>query len=127
LDLCRLVSATGKLIADAQHAALAIAEGCTWVTPATVTSPDSRRTVCLGTISSYNRRHPNCGQASTPADERVDREITPAGRLLLPAEDPFLFRRGALQVSNGKKPMGQLTRVAGTLLDEAKKHFQSPT
>jgi hypothetical protein len=41
-----------------------------------VTSPDSRRTVSLGTISSYNRRHPNCGQASTPADERVDREIT---------------------------------------------------
>ena len=32
LELCRLVSATGKLVADAQHAALAIAEGCTWVT-----------------------------------------------------------------------------------------------
>jgi hypothetical protein len=32
LQLCRLVSATGKLVADAQHAALAIAEGCTWVT-----------------------------------------------------------------------------------------------
>jgi hypothetical protein len=51
----------------------------------------------------------------------------PAGRLLLPAEDLFFFRRGALQVSNGKKPMGQLTRVAGTLVDQAKKHFQSPT
>src|SRR5215469_9467302 len=32
LELCRLVSASGKLVADAQHAALAIAEGCTWVT-----------------------------------------------------------------------------------------------
>jgi len=32
LQLCRSVSAQGKLIADAQHAALAIAEGCTWVT-----------------------------------------------------------------------------------------------
>jgi toxin-antitoxin system PIN domain toxin len=32
LELCRLVAATGKLVADAQHAALAIAEGCTWVT-----------------------------------------------------------------------------------------------
>ncbi len=32
LELCRLVSAAGKLVADAQHAALAIAEGCTWVT-----------------------------------------------------------------------------------------------
>lgn len=32
VELCRLVSATGKLVADAQHAALAIAEGCTWVT-----------------------------------------------------------------------------------------------
>jgi hypothetical protein len=30
--LCRAVGATGKLVADAQHAALAIAEGCTWVT-----------------------------------------------------------------------------------------------
>lgn len=30
--LCRAVSATGKLVADAQHAALAIATGCTWVT-----------------------------------------------------------------------------------------------
>lgn len=30
--LCRAAGATGKLIADAQHAALAIAEGCTWVT-----------------------------------------------------------------------------------------------
>jgi uncharacterized protein len=29
--LCRAVGATGKLVADAQHAALAIAEGCTWV------------------------------------------------------------------------------------------------
>ncbi len=29
--LCRLVGATGKLVADAQHAALAITEGCTWV------------------------------------------------------------------------------------------------
>ena len=31
-SLCRATSATGKLVADAQHAALAIAEGCTWVT-----------------------------------------------------------------------------------------------
>jgi toxin-antitoxin system PIN domain toxin len=30
--LCRAVGATGKLVADAQHAALAIAEGSTWVT-----------------------------------------------------------------------------------------------
>ena len=30
--LCRAVQATGKLVADAQHAALAISEGCTWVT-----------------------------------------------------------------------------------------------
>jgi len=29
--LCRAVVATGKLVSDAQHAALAIAEGCTWV------------------------------------------------------------------------------------------------
>ncbi len=32
LELWRLASAAGKLVADAQHAALAIAEGCTWVT-----------------------------------------------------------------------------------------------
>ena len=32
LEMCRLVSATGKRVADAQHAVLAIAEGCTWVT-----------------------------------------------------------------------------------------------
>jgi uncharacterized protein len=31
-DLCRGVAATGKLVADAQHAALALSEGCTWVT-----------------------------------------------------------------------------------------------
>jgi toxin-antitoxin system PIN domain toxin len=31
-DLCRAVNAGGKLVADAQHAALAMAEGCTWVT-----------------------------------------------------------------------------------------------
>lgn len=30
--LCRAVEATGKMVSDAQHAALAIAEGCTWVT-----------------------------------------------------------------------------------------------
>jgi toxin-antitoxin system PIN domain toxin len=30
--LCRSSGAVGKLVADAQHAALAIAEGCTWVT-----------------------------------------------------------------------------------------------
>jgi hypothetical protein len=30
--LCRAASATGKIVADAQHAALAISEGCTWVT-----------------------------------------------------------------------------------------------
>ncbi len=30
--LCRAVGATGKLVADAQHAALAIAEGCTFAT-----------------------------------------------------------------------------------------------
>jgi toxin-antitoxin system PIN domain toxin len=29
--LCRAVGAAGKLVADAQHAALAITEGCTWV------------------------------------------------------------------------------------------------
>ena len=29
--LCSATGATGKLVADAQHAALAIAEGCTWV------------------------------------------------------------------------------------------------
>ena len=29
--LCRAVGATGKLVPDAQHAALAIAEGSTWV------------------------------------------------------------------------------------------------
>src|SRR5262245_50855095 len=32
LALCRATSATGKTVADAQHAALAIAEGCTWIT-----------------------------------------------------------------------------------------------
>ncbi len=32
LTLCRAASAAGKLVADAQHAALAITEGCTWVT-----------------------------------------------------------------------------------------------
>jgi len=31
-DLARATKATGKLYADAQHAAIAIAEGCTWVT-----------------------------------------------------------------------------------------------
>lgn len=30
--LCRLTGATGKLVADAQHAAVAMAAGCTWVT-----------------------------------------------------------------------------------------------
>lgn len=30
--LCRAVDATGKQVADAQHAAVAIAEGATWVT-----------------------------------------------------------------------------------------------
>jgi uncharacterized protein len=30
--LCRATNATGKLVADAQHAALAMAQGCTWVT-----------------------------------------------------------------------------------------------
>jgi toxin-antitoxin system PIN domain toxin len=30
--LCRAASVTGKMVADAQHAALAISEGCTWVT-----------------------------------------------------------------------------------------------
>jgi toxin-antitoxin system PIN domain toxin len=30
--LCRAVDATGKHVADAQHAAVAIAEGATWVT-----------------------------------------------------------------------------------------------
>jgi toxin-antitoxin system PIN domain toxin len=32
IRLCRATGATGKLVADAQHAALALAEGCTWVT-----------------------------------------------------------------------------------------------
>ena len=31
-DLCRRTNAAGKLVADAQHAAIAIAEECTWVT-----------------------------------------------------------------------------------------------
>jgi toxin-antitoxin system PIN domain toxin len=31
-DLCRQTKAVGKLVADAQHASVAIAEGCTWVT-----------------------------------------------------------------------------------------------
>ena len=31
-SLCRRASATGKLVADAQHAAVAMAEGCTLVT-----------------------------------------------------------------------------------------------
>ena len=31
-ELCRGTSATGKLVADAQHAAVAIEHGCTWVT-----------------------------------------------------------------------------------------------
>jgi uncharacterized protein len=31
-DLCRATRATGDLVADAQHAAVAMAEGCTWVT-----------------------------------------------------------------------------------------------
>jgi toxin-antitoxin system PIN domain toxin len=30
--LCREANAVGKLVADAQHAAIAIASGCTWVT-----------------------------------------------------------------------------------------------
>lgn len=30
--LCRSVGATGKFVADAQHAAVAMAAGCTWVT-----------------------------------------------------------------------------------------------
>jgi hypothetical protein len=30
--LCRETKAVGKLVADAQHAAIAIAAGCTWVT-----------------------------------------------------------------------------------------------
>lgn len=30
--LCRAVGATGKAVADAQHAALAVGAGCTWVT-----------------------------------------------------------------------------------------------
>lgn len=30
--LCRATGAVGKIVADAQHAAVAIAEGCTWVT-----------------------------------------------------------------------------------------------
>jgi hypothetical protein len=30
-DLCRAVGAAGKSVADAQHAALAIEHGCTWV------------------------------------------------------------------------------------------------
>lgn len=32
LRLCRHVGAVGKQVADAQHAALAVASGCTWVT-----------------------------------------------------------------------------------------------
>ncbi len=32
VDLCRRTNASGKQVADAQHAALAISEGCVWVT-----------------------------------------------------------------------------------------------
>lgn len=32
MRLCRAVGATGKAVADAQHAALAAGAGCTWVT-----------------------------------------------------------------------------------------------
>ena len=32
IRLCRVADAAGKLVADAQHAALAISEGATWVT-----------------------------------------------------------------------------------------------
>jgi predicted nucleic acid-binding protein len=32
IEVCRSTNASGKLVADAQHAAIAIAEGCTWVT-----------------------------------------------------------------------------------------------
>lgn len=31
-ELCRATGAVSKLVADAQHAALAMSEGCTWVT-----------------------------------------------------------------------------------------------
>jgi hypothetical protein len=31
-DLCRATGATGKLVADAQHAAVAMSAGCTWMT-----------------------------------------------------------------------------------------------
>jgi uncharacterized protein len=31
-ELCRAAGATGKLVADAQHAAVAIENGCTWIT-----------------------------------------------------------------------------------------------
>lgn len=31
-ELCRKTNASGKHVADAQHAAIAMAEGCTWVT-----------------------------------------------------------------------------------------------
>jgi uncharacterized protein len=31
-QLCRAAKATGKLVADAQHAAIALEHGCTWVT-----------------------------------------------------------------------------------------------
>jgi hypothetical protein len=31
-ELCRNTAAAGKLVADAQHAAVAMAEGCTWIT-----------------------------------------------------------------------------------------------
>lgn len=30
--LCRAAKATGKLVADAQHAAIALEHGCTWIT-----------------------------------------------------------------------------------------------
>jgi toxin-antitoxin system PIN domain toxin len=32
VELCRATGATGKVVADAHHAAIAISEGCTWVT-----------------------------------------------------------------------------------------------
>jgi uncharacterized protein len=31
-ELCRAANASGKLVADAQHAAIAVENGCTWVT-----------------------------------------------------------------------------------------------
>jgi hypothetical protein len=41
--------------------------------PATVTSPDSRRTACLGIISNCNRRHPRRSPSNSYYRRRATR------------------------------------------------------